>query len=117
MARPWHRSLGGFFSPVAQGVQDAFHHNEIRAFMRLSRKQTVVVYQHYPRTPSSRQAQVDAWQAALRIRSLAPPPRILDSGNRELVILPADHHAAIINDRLATLLASRWAGQIRLGSH
>ena len=91
--------------------------NEIRAFMRLSRKQTVVVYQHYPRTPSSRQAQVDAWQAALRIRSLAPPPRILDSGNREFVILPADHHAAIINDRLATLLASRWAGQIRLGSH
>ena len=91
--------------------------NEIRAFLRLSRKQTAVVYQHYPRTPSSRQAQVDAWQAALRIRSLAPPPRILDSGNREFVILPADRHATIINDRLATLLVSRWACHIGLGSH
>lgn len=98
--------------PSAKHVQ----RNEIRAFMRLSRKQTVVVYQHYPRTNSSRNAQVEAWRAALRTRLASEPPRVVCSGSREFVILPADRHAAIIGDRLATLLSGRWGRYIEPGT-
>ncbi len=92
------------------------HRNELRAFMRLSHRQTVIVYQHYPRTPSTRQAQVKAWRAALRTRLASEPPRIVSSGNRELVILAADRHAATIADRLASLLSGHWGRHLEPGT-
>ena len=82
--------------------------NEVRAFMRLFRGQTVVVYQHYPYTARTRQAQVEGWRAALMARLVAEQPRILKSGNREFVVLPAEAHATIIDDRLAALQAGPW---------
>ena len=96
------------------------HRDELRAFLRLSRRQTVVVYQHYPRTHSARQSQVEAWRVALRTRLAAEPPKILVSGNREFVILAADRHADIIDDRIAKFLNGHWGRHVEsgtLGSH
>ena len=91
------------------------HRDEVRAFLRLSRRQTVVVYQHYPRTHSARQSQVEAWRAALRTRIAVEPPTVLVSGNREFVVLAADRHADIVNDRLTKFLSGHWGRHMESG--
>ena len=81
------------------------HQHELRTFLRRTRRQTVVVYQHHPQNFNDRPSQLDAWDAALRTRLSAAPPQRFTYRNRDLMVLPDDRHAGLLDARIEAFLS------------
>ena len=89
------------------------HRHELRAFLRWSRRQTVVVYQHHPQNFNDRPSQLKAWDAALGARLSAAPPQAITYRNRDLVVLPDDRHAGLLDARIGAFLSGPWGRHVQ----
>lgn len=89
------------------------HQHELRTFLRRTRRQTVVVYQHHPQNFNDRPSQLDAWDAALRTRLSAAPPQRFTYRNRDLMVLPDDRHAGLVDARIEAFLSGPWGRHVQ----